>query len=177
VAAPELGQAGPDCGTVYFFIDGQRLGSASPDAAGSVGRKGLSVPGDADTGHHDVTSSCRASGSPVLATAGFDVTEASVHRSALATSLPHTDQVDFGADQLLISALAVAGLLVLIAFPAELFNTTLEEHYGEVRGWFGLRPRPLGGGRHHGMLRLAYHLSRPADSWPDTQVARWPPVV
>ncbi|HEV3235013.1 MAG TPA: FGLLP motif-containing membrane protein [Candidatus Dormibacteraeota bacterium] len=30
--------------------------------------------------------------------------------------------------------------IVLIAFPSELFNSTLEENYAEVRGWFG----PLG---------------------------------
>lgn len=45
-----------------------------------------------------------------------------------------------------------------------------------VPGLDRLRLPRLTMGRHHGMLRLAYHLSRPADSWPDTQVARWPPI-
>ncbi|MCW2816684.1 MAG: hypothetical protein JWN84_4139, partial [Nocardioides sp.] len=27
-------------------------------------------------------------------------------------------------------------------------------------------------GAHHGRLRLAYHLARPADSWPDHQLDR-----
>lgn len=96
------------------------------------------MPGDVDPGRHDVTSSCDTSGSPVLAVSTFEVIDASLHRSALATSLPQVDQVDFGLPQLLLSALAVAAFLVLIAFPAELFNTTLEEQYDEVRGWFGL---------------------------------------
>jgi hypothetical protein len=32
-----------------------------------------------------------------------------------------------------------AALLALLAFPAQLFNETLREHYEEVRGWFGLK--------------------------------------
>jgi hypothetical protein len=164
VAAPPLAQLGPACDTVYVFIDGRRIGSTRPDAAGGIRKEGLSVPADVDAGRHDVTSSCRDSGRPVLAASPFDVTGAGLHRSALATSLPQVDQVDFGIDQLLISALAVAALLVLIAFPAELFNTTLEEHYDEVRGWFGLTPRPLGGGRHHGLL-LALFLALSGPLW------------
>jgi hypothetical protein len=38
---------------------------------------------------------------------------------------------------LLVNALLALLLLVLVTFPAELFNSTLEEHYDEVRGWFG----------------------------------------
>lgn len=158
LAAAPLAQVGPACDTVYVFVDGRRIGSTSPDAAGAIRKEGISVPADVEPGRHDVTSSCRTSGSPVLAASAFDVTDAGLHRSALATSLPQVDQVDFGIDQLLLSALAVAALLVLIAFPAELFNTTLEEHYDEVRGWFGLKPRPLGGGRHHGLLLALFLL-------------------
>ena len=157
IAAP-LAQAGPACGTVFLFLDGRRIGSARPDAFGELRKEGLSVPGDVGPGSHDITSSCRTSGKPVLAASDFDVTDAAVHRSVLATSLPQADQVDFGIDQLLLSALAVAALLVLIAFPAELFNTTLEEHYDEVRGWVGLGPRSLGGGRHHGILLVGFLL-------------------
>lgn len=164
MAAPLLTPEGPACGTVYVFVDGRRIGSTSPDAAGAIRKEGLSVPADVDPGRHDVTSACRASGSPVLAASAFDVTDAGLHRSALATSLPQVDQVDFGIDQLLLSALAAAALIVLIAFPAELFNTTLEEHYDEVRGWFGLKPRPVGGGRHHGLL-LAFFLALSGPLW------------
>jgi hypothetical protein len=158
LAAPALAQARPECATVYFFLDGRRIGTARPNGVGDVRKDGLSVPGDADVGRHQVSSACGSSGTPVLATSSFDVTDAAVHRSAFATSLPQADQVDFGIRALLVSLLAVAGLMVLIAFPAELFNTTLEEHYDEVRGWFGLKPRPLGGGRHHGVLLVAFLL-------------------
>jgi hypothetical protein len=38
---------------------------------------------------------------------------------------------------------STALLMLLITFPSELFNNTLEQHYDEVRGWFGRRgPRP-----------------------------------
>ncbi len=158
LAAPLLAQPPPACGTVFLFVDGRRVGSTSPDAGGLLRKEGISVPGDIDPGPHRVTSSCRSSGLPVLAASGFEVTEAAPHRTALATSLPQVDQVDFGLDQVLLSALAMAGLLVLIAFPAELFNTTLEEHYDEVRGWFGLKPHPVGGRRHHGMLLVVFML-------------------
>ena len=163
-SGPLSGEAEPACETVYVFVDGRRIGSTSPDAAGAIRKEGISVPGDVDPGRHDVTSSCRTSGSPVLATSAFEVTDAGLHRSVLATSLPQVDQVDFGVDQLLLSALAVAALLVLIAFPAELFNTTMEEHYDEVRGWFGLKPRPVGGKHHHGLL-LALFLALSGPLW------------
>ena len=35
-------------------------------------------------------------------------------------------------------------LIPLLAFPFQLFNSTLEENYDEVRGWFGLRPKETG---------------------------------
>ena len=158
LAAPDLAQAGPSCETVYVFVDGRRVGSTDPDEGGQIRKDGISVPGDTPPGTYDVSASCSTSGEPVLAAATFEVTGAGVHRSPLATSLPQADQVDFGLEELLFSALAVAGLLVLIAFPAELFNTTLEEHYDEVRRWFRLRPRSIGGGRHHGAVLVAFLL-------------------
>jgi hypothetical protein len=42
---------------------------------------------------------------------------------------------------LLASAAIAAGAILLIAFPFELFNSTMEENYDEIRGWFGLGPR------------------------------------
>lgn len=176
LAAPPLAQIPASCPTVYVFLDGRRVGSTRPDAAGQIRKTGLSVPGDEEPGRHQLTSSCRASGSPALATSSFDVTEATVHRNALATSLPRVDQVGFGLDRVLISALAVAALLVLIAFPAELFNTTLEAHYNEVRGWFRLRPRSLGGGRHHGAL-LALFLLLSGPLWFAMQPSSGPDVA
>src|SRR5262249_34583363 len=43
--------------------------------------------------------------------------------------------------QLALAALAVVAMIPLLAFPFQLFNSTLEENYDEVRGWFNLQPR------------------------------------
>ena len=141
-SAGAVAQGVAGCRTVYFRIDGVRFGSAQPDAAGNVRRSGLSVPGGIGPGAHEVSASCRSAGTPVLVAAPFEVTEATLHRSAFATALHRPDHVDFSASSLLLSALGALAMMVLIAFPAELFNTTLEANYDEVRGWFGLRPRP-----------------------------------
>ncbi|MDQ3896399.1 MAG: hypothetical protein M3326_03945, partial [Actinomycetota bacterium] len=131
------------CKTVYVFFDGTRIGTASPDSAGTVAGHGLTVPGEAKPGPHQVTTSCQSSGRPVVQAAAFQVMEADTHRTALLTALPRPDDVDFSPGALLASAAVVAGMLFLIAFPGELFNTTLEEHYDEVRRWFGLGPKRL----------------------------------
>ena len=46
-----------------------------------------------------------------------------------------------------------------------------------VPGLDRLRLPRLTMGPHHGVLRLAYHLARPADAWADSQVDRWPPTA
>ncbi|HEX8004241.1 MAG TPA: FGLLP motif-containing membrane protein [Mycobacteriales bacterium] len=60
-------------------------------------------------------------------------------RSTFSHALPSASEVPLDARTLLVNALLTALLMVLIAFPSELFNSTLEKHYDEVRGWFGLR--------------------------------------
>ena len=129
------------CETVYFFFDGDRIGSARPDASGTVRPDQLYVPGNAGEGPHDVTSSCHASGGQVVQSTSFIVQSAGVHRSALMTSLPELFHVDFSPRRVASSLLVTLGLLFLIAFPCVLFNATLEEHYDEVRGWFGFPHR------------------------------------
>jgi hypothetical protein len=126
---------------VYVFFDGTRIGTTEPDPSGRMASDRLTVPGEADPGEHQVTTSCRSSGKPVMQTAAFEVIEAGAHRVALVTALPRPGDVDFSPGALLASAAVVAGMLVLIAFPGELFNTTLEEHYDEIRRWFGLGPK------------------------------------
>ncbi|HEX2117724.1 MAG TPA: FGLLP motif-containing membrane protein, partial [Acidimicrobiales bacterium] len=56
-------------------------------------------------------------------------------------SLPLPDQVSLDPGQLLFSAAVAVGAILLIAFPYELFNSTVEENYDEIRSWFGLGPR------------------------------------
>lgn len=129
------------CSTVYFFFDGVRIGSDTPDLRGNVGAGNLSVPGDADPGQHLVTSACSASGGPVRASSTFVVTDATVHRSAFATSLAQPSQVSLELGRLADSAGIAALIILLFAFPSKLFNATVEENYDEIRGWFHLPAR------------------------------------
>jgi hypothetical protein len=126
------------CSTVRLLFDDGRIGTARPDPAGAATARGLSVPGGAGTGRHVVAATCQVDGRVLRATAVFQVEEASVHRSAFVTALALPRQVGTSARSLLISVVAALGLLLAIAFPSELFNSTLDENYDEVRGWFGL---------------------------------------
>lgn len=132
----------PSCSTVYFFFDQTRLGSGSPNPAGDAHVGGLSVPGSASVGNHRVTSSCRGSGHPVAQTAGFRITPHSVHRSSFVTSVNEPRQISLTLHSVLLSAGITAMALILLGFPSQIFNSTLQEHYEEVRGWFHLH-RPL----------------------------------
>ncbi|MEA2717127.1 MAG: hypothetical protein QOI99_1444 [Actinomycetota bacterium] len=130
------------CDQVYFFFDGRRIGSAEPDGTGDVRREGSSVPGDVDVGSSTVTSSCDHTGTPVRQTSRFRVTGAGVHRPAFLTALPGPGDVSVDPSQVAVSVLVAAAAIPLLAFPYQLFNSTLEENYEEVRGWFGLKPKP-----------------------------------
>jgi hypothetical protein len=132
-----------NCKSVYVFFDGTRIGTATRGSGGRLAGGGLTVPGEAKPGPHQVTTSCDRSGEPVVQAATFEVLDADVHRVALVTALPRPDDVDFSLGALMASAAVVAGMLFLIAFPGELFNSTLETHYDEIRGWFGLGPKRL----------------------------------
>jgi hypothetical protein len=49
--------------------------------------------------------------------------------------------------------------MLAAAFPSELFNSTLDENYAEVRGWFGLAPSGDAGSRaHQGLAFVAFVL-------------------
>jgi len=100
------------------------------------------VPGDARPGAHRVTSSCTATPRSPRSATTFLVTRASAHRSAFATSLNQPRQVPTDPARLGTSAVGAVCLLLLLAFPSELFNSTLEENYDEIRRWFRVRPRP-----------------------------------
>jgi hypothetical protein len=132
---------GYTCSTVYFFFDGIRVGSAPADATGTVERNGLSVPGDAHAGKHKITSSCQSSGDVVEKASSFDVIPVAVHRPAFVTSLPLPGDIALNPSALLASAALALGAIALVAFPFELFNSTMEENYDEIRAWFRLGPR------------------------------------
>ncbi|HEX3711692.1 MAG TPA: FGLLP motif-containing membrane protein, partial [Trebonia sp.] len=128
------------CRVVRLLFDGTRIGTAPPDAAGTAEARGLSVPGGASTGGHLVTATCQVGAVLLRATAPFRVEHAATHRPAFVTALAEPRQVGTSAGSLLISAVGALGMLLTVAFPSELFNSTLDENYEEVRGWFGLKP-------------------------------------
>lgn len=130
-----------DCDTVYFFFDGVRVGSDRPDRTGAVAARGLSVPGDAATGERRVTSSCRPAGDPLRAATPFVVVPADVYRPAFLTAIPQPRHVSTDAPDIALSGIVAAGLLILLAFPSQLFNATFTENYDEIRGWFRLPKR------------------------------------
>lgn len=124
------------CSKVYFFFDGIRIGTSKPDPSGFAEASRLSVPGDADPGQHTITSSCRPSGGPVRASTTFVVMDDDVHRSAFVTSLNRPDQIATDLGAMARSAFVSVLILLLFAFPSKLFNSTMEENYDEIRGWF-----------------------------------------
>lgn len=124
------------CERVYVFLDGDRLGSATPGADGHFHTDRLTVPGRVRRGAYDVTASCSRSGHPAAATHLFTVRTRSIHRPQLVSSLHLPSQVPLGAKELGLSALAAAALVLLVGMPSELFDNTLTENYAEVRRWF-----------------------------------------
>ena len=66
---------------------------------------------------------------------------------AFARSIQTPGHLATGAPVILESALLALLIVFLMPFPAQLFNSTLEAHYDEVRGWFGLRQLSAAAGR------------------------------
>lgn len=137
----ELSGSGYGCRSIYFFFDGSRIGLAHPDSEGRVRVSGLEIPGDVKPGRHVVETSCRLTGKPAQVLTSFEVTRAALHRSTVMTSLPRPADVDLHPKSLVASMVGVV-LILLIAFPGALLDTTLDEHYDEVRAWFRAHPAP-----------------------------------
>ncbi|MGH9121962.1 MAG: FGLLP motif-containing membrane protein [Acidimicrobiales bacterium] len=129
------------CNTAYFFFDATRIGSA-PVHGRSASEGGISIPGDAPAGYQTLTVSCDSSDQHVVAATTYHVKTGSIGRNEILTSLNEPREVAVTAKSFGISAAVAAGGIALVAFPAQIFNATLIEHYEEVRRWFGLR-RPL----------------------------------
>jgi hypothetical protein len=62
------------------------------------------------------------------------------NRSLVVSSVEDVRQVSTSGTVLLTNVLLAAGLLVLIPFPSELFDSTLKAHPDEVRRWFRFIP-------------------------------------
>jgi len=128
------------CTTAYFYFDNTRIGSA-PVRQGRAAIGGLSVPGNTHGGGHQVSTRCTPAG-PTIQTAAFRITTSGVHRSVFVTSSNQPRQIPLTLKSIGFSVLIAGLLLLLLGFPSQVFNSTLQEHYEEVRGWFGMR-RPL----------------------------------
>ncbi|MEX0873531.1 MAG: FGLLP motif-containing membrane protein [Actinomycetota bacterium] len=60
-------------------------------------------------------------------------------RSEFASAVTQPDDVGWDLTDVLLSA-ALAILVLLLVFPADLFDNTFEEHHDEIMGWFGRTP-------------------------------------
>ncbi|MCA1706474.1 MAG: hypothetical protein LC808_25700 [Actinobacteria bacterium] len=65
-----------------------------------------------------------------------------VERAYLATQVLSPIDVFDDPLQLLLSLLLVGLLVLVVAFPADLFNSTFENNRDEINGWFSWVPRP-----------------------------------
>ncbi|MDQ1697643.1 MAG: hypothetical protein QOJ03_2996 [Frankiaceae bacterium] len=68
---------------------------------------------------------------------GSGETKPEFNQPAFVLSIPDVHQISLGSTAILVNGLLALLMVMLIAFPAELFNGTLKENYEEVRGWFG----------------------------------------
>jgi outer membrane biosynthesis protein TonB len=57
-------------------------------------------------------------------------------RSSIATSMRTPTKSAAKRGALALSAALAAGLVLILAFPSELFNSTLEDNYAEITAWF-----------------------------------------
>lgn len=62
------------------------------------------------------------------------------------TSLRTSPGAPTAAVDVVTGVLAAGSTILLAVLPSELFNSTLDENYAEIWGWFGLPPEPAQGG-------------------------------
>src|ERR1700694_4064503 len=68
---------------------------------------------------------------------------------AIPLALRAPNEISLAPSDLGRSALLASGFITMVAFPAQLFNSTLQTHYAEVMGWFGFlrgsrrKPKPV----------------------------------
>ncbi|HVF03851.1 MAG TPA: FGLLP motif-containing membrane protein [Frankiaceae bacterium] len=127
--------------TGYEVYSGRVTGRpavGNPGFAG--GGAGGATPGAPAT--PGATTAAGAENSAVAAAARADDAAARAHsRPVLSTRVATARQLPWTPSRLAVSALLALLLVVLMPFPAALFNATLEENYDEVRGWLRLPKR------------------------------------
>jgi len=105
---------------------------------GSTAQPASAAPGPA------APSAAPATQPPTGGTGGTGGTAGTPRGTGFAAALARPDEVSTDPLILAQSALLALVIVLLMPFPASLFNSTLEEHYDEVRGWFPRLPRGLG---------------------------------
>lgn len=121
------------CSQVAVKLDQHLLGR-SATTAGRFRTEDLEMPGGAPPGNQTVTAEC---GGAAVAAAAFRVTGGAVHRPDLVTSLPEPDDVAFSLGELATSAGLALVAIPLIFFPFAVVEEVMDNHYDEIRGWFG----------------------------------------
>jgi len=147
------------CSRVLFKFDDQNVAAASVNSHGLAIVKRALIPSSAQPGRHRVTATCSTLDYRI-AVSSFQVIE-EMHRTAFVGSIPKPGDVSLRLRDVVISAISGLLLLLLVAFPAELFNSTLEENYEEVRAWLR-RPRQAmaaAGGFHQAKIFSAFVIS------------------
>ena len=158
--------APPDGGRVTLVLDSATVLTRDAVVDGGAFSLDLLVPAGIESGEHRLTSHClvnkvdrvvattriRVTIAPTTTTNGGPTTTTTPppdpggtqgrHRSVFPASLPSLGEISF-APWVVVRNLGLAALLMLlVGFPAELFNKTIEEHYDEMSSWFSRRRRP-----------------------------------
>jgi hypothetical protein len=128
------------CTAVSVHFGADRVAIVGVGRDGTASRSGISSPVDVPTGATTVRAACGSGARARRATATFLVTAATFHLPPFIFPVNDLRDLSFKWRDLLISAGAALLLIPLVAFPAEVFERTLDEHYTEVRRWFRLMP-------------------------------------
>lgn len=133
VKATALQVPAGSCPKVFFLVDGRTAASAVPDAANEASADLRFGDGFAP-GRHRVAAACSARASNAFAATTVSVS--GTLRSAFVRAVPAPGGLSTDARVLAANALLALIVVLLVAFPAELFNSTLDANYDEVTGWF-----------------------------------------
>lgn len=102
---------------------------------GPVNPPGTADPDDSTT-DEDENGIFPGNGGGDTTTAAQQAAVTNDERSILVSSVPTAGDVSLAPKLLATSALLALLLVLLVGFPADMFNATLLEHYEEVSGWF-----------------------------------------
>jgi hypothetical protein len=104
-------------------------GGGTPTAQAGAGGGG-SQAAQAGAGAAQAQSSGHSRTAPLQPRPGFE------EQSELVTAVPTPADISTDPETIAANVLLAIALILLIGFPADIFNSTLLEHYDEVRGWF-----------------------------------------